>query len=207
MRLTPRRDSRGASLTLWTVILAPVAALTASAAYALPRYFAAADAAQETAAGIAFVAHIQREAQPAGRLAGLPPCGDISDAACGEMWDRFVADLGSRGVDTRSVRGLYSDAAHTLPARGGTVPCAAPRGLGLASDAVAVTVVVDYAAESWAEANIWGGPIAVGARHAGAAHTDMSPGDRAATCLAIYDLEDPAARQFWDASPRHLLGR
>ena len=201
-----RRDAAGAVLTLWVVILAPAAGLLAAGAAVLPSYVSAEAAVQDTADGLAFIAATQRETQPAGDLPTLPPCGDLTDVTCNAMWDRFVADLGSRGVDARTVSGYYTDTSQEVLGAGGLAPCPPGQALALSSGAVAVSVTADFAADTWAAAVIWREPVTLGARSVGGQHT-LSAADRAASCVAVYDPYDTGAWGFWSASPRHLLGR
>lgn len=131
-RARPARDERGAALTLWVLLMTPVAAIAAVIALAGPQRLAARTSMQDAADDLALMTAAWRdgEGEPTGALAGfsmeceftaadeqqqltLPVTGELYQElqrkrACSQLVDAVMRDLGTAGVATHALAGTYS---------------------------------------------------------------------------------------------------
>lgn len=122
----PRRlDQSGGAISLWVVLMVPVAAFAAVVAMAGPQRMAAESSLEEAADDLATLAVTLRDGRndPAGEIEGfLPDCrfDDPQDTKLQEVCELLLGgdadsggylhrDLGYLGIDTNSWEGFYSD--------------------------------------------------------------------------------------------------
>lgn len=177
-----RRDQSGGAISLWTVLMVPVAAFAAVVAIAGPQRMAAESSVEEAAGDLAALAVVMRDGRnlPEDELEGfLPDCPDLALSAAPtaaeinqqvqlkEVCDLLLGDdataaegylrrdLGYLGIDTSTWEGFYSDSVAPL------VPC-------LISDnrqttnAVYVAIAADWEDAGWAAAQAWPEGVRVG---------------------------------------------
>lgn len=220
-----RSDQRGGAVSLWVVLMVPVAVFAAAVAMATPQRLRAESSLEGAAADLATLAVAWRhgEQTPQGRLEGLPPeCASADpylSGRCEALFAAFARDLGATGVDITSLRGYYSDAlrASPLPATE-ALPCgigdpAAYRSVAL--DAAHVAVVADWRHAGWAAAQVWPRGLRIGAESVARLAVAADPGSpppvpACGSRLAVADaagrslrLADPAgpARRLLDSVP------
>ena len=167
------------------VLMVPVAVFAAVVAMAAPQRLRAESSMDEAAADLAKLAvawrHGEQTAQ--GPLEGFPPECSSGDpyvsGRCEVLFEALARDLGSMGVDVRSLRGYYSDAltVSTLPA-GEALPC----GIGdpgayrsIVLDATHVVVVADWREAGWAAAQVWPEGLRMGAESVGRLTVAVGP--------------------------------
>ena len=222
IRRRRRSDQRGGAVSLWVVLMVPVAVFAAVVAMATPQRLRAESSMDETAADLAKLAaawrHGEQTAQ--GPLEGFPPeCSSVDpyvSGRCEVLFEALARDLGSMGVDVRSLRGYYSDSLTTSPLpRAEALPC----GIGdpaayrsVVVDAAHVAVVADWREAGWAAAQVWPRGLRIGAESVGRLTIAADPGNPSPipACGARLDVSDASGRSLRVSDPagpsRRLLG-
>lgn len=217
-----RRDQRGGAVSLWVVLMVPVAVFAAVVAMATPQRLRAESSMDEAAADLARLAAAWRHGEQTARgpLEGFPPECAAADpyvsGRCELLFAALARDLGATGVNLGSLRGYYSDSLTTSPLPGTeALPCgigdpAAYRSVVL--DATHVTLVADWAQAGWAAAQVWPSGLRMGAESVGRLAIDADPGrpSPVPACGSRLDVSDASGRSLRVSDPagpsRRLLG-
>ena len=209
-------------MSLWVVLMVPVAAFAAVVAMATPQRLRAESSMDEAAADLAKLAVMWRHGEQIlqGPLDGFPPecvSGDpyVSDR-CELVLGAIARDLGLSGLDVLSLRGYYSDAltGSSLPGIE-ALPCgigdpAAYRSVVL--DATHVVIVADWRDAGWAAAQVWPRGLQMGAESVGRLTVAVDPGNPSPVpaCGTRLDVSDPSGRSLRMSDPagpaQRLLG-
>ena len=208
-----RGDRRGGAVSLWVVLMAPVAVFAASVAMAVPQRLRAESSIHEAAADLATLAVAWRHGEQTvrGPLEGFPPeCAGADpyvSGRCELLFAALAGDLGTAGVDLGSLRGYYSDSLTTSPLPGAeALPCgighpAAYRSVVL--DAVHVAVVADWRQAGWAAAQVWPRGLRMGAESVGRLTVAADPGSPppVPACGSRLDVSDASGRSLRVSDP------
>ena len=218
VRRRGRLDERGGAVSLWVVLMVPVAIFAAVAAMAAPLRLRAETSVDEAAADLAKLAAAWRhgEEAPRGLLEGFPPecaSGDpYVSGRCEALFEPLARDLGSLGVDLRSLRGYYSDALTAAPASG-ALPCGIgdPAGYrAVVLDATHVAIVADWRDAGWAAAQVWPRGLQMGGESVGRLTVAVDPGSSPAVPPCDLDVSDRYGRPLRVVDPhgpsQELLG-
>lgn len=177
IRGSRRLDQSGGAISLWVVLMVPVAALAAVIAMAGPQRMAAESSLEEAAHDLAAMAVTLRDATntPEGEIEGgfLPDCAaDPDNPGLQEVCQMLLGDetggggylhrdLGYLGVDTIFWEGFYSDslAPHNAPSGGwpdvsSCLVAGASGGLET-RNAVYVALAANWESGGWAAAQTW----------------------------------------------------
>ena len=196
-------------MSLWVVLMVPVAVFAAVVAMATPQRLRAESSMDEAAADLAKMAaawrHGEQTAQ--GPLEGFPPECSSGDpyvsGRCEVLFEALARDLGSMGVDVRSLRGYYSDSltASALPGAA-ALPCGigdpAGRYRSVVLDATHVAVVADWNEAGWAAAQVWPQGLQMGAESVGRLTVAVDPGSPPAVpaCGSRLDVSDASGQSL-----------
>lgn len=208
-----RSDERGGAVSVWVVLMVPVAVFAAVVAMATPQRLRAESSMSEAAADLAKLAaawrHGEQTAQ--GPLEGFPPeCASADpyvSGRCELLLAALARDLGSMGVDVGSLRGYYSDALTTSPLPGTeALPC----GIGdpaayrsVVVDATHVALVADWRDAGWAASQVWPQDLRMGAESVGRLAIAADPGSRSPVpaCGSRLDVADASGRSLRVSDP------
>ena len=175
----------------------------------------------EAAADMAKLAVAWRHGEQTARgpLEGFPPecaSGDpYVSGRCEILFEALAGNLGSLGIDLRSLRGYYSDALSASQATAGELPCGIGNPTAFRSvvlDAAHVVVVADWREAGWSVAQVWPRGLQVGAESVGRLTVPVDPAHppTVAACgsrLAVSDASGRSLRASDPAGPsRRLLG-
>lgn len=201
-----RLDQSGGAISLWVVLMAPVAVFAAVVAMAGPQRMAAESSLEEAANDVAVLAVTLRDGRsvPAGEIEGfLPDCpalvpGDPNNPdevrQSGEMKEvcklllgdetgsggaYLHRDLGYLGIDTVFWEGFYSDSLDPHNARGPDWPHVSSCLVsgGLETrNAVYVALAADWESGGWAAAQSWPDGERLGAEVVARLNQERLPG-------------------------------
>ena len=206
-----RRDQTGGAISLWVVLMTPVAAFAAVVAMAGPQRLAAESSIDETAADLAAFSVALRDGRdvPTGELKGfLPDCEPLAliaplgtdedlwtaqrvqlEAACqlllgdpaGTAGAYWLRDLGYLGIEANSWEGFYSDAVTASDA-----DCVISGNLET-RNAVYAALAADWQDAGWAAAQVWPDGVRMGSEQVARLHQS--------TCLLNSPL-NPCVQEF-----------
>lgn len=208
-----RRDQRGGAVSLWVVLMVPVAVFAAVVAMAAPQRLRAESSMDDVAADLATLAVAWRHGEQAaqGPLDGFPPeCAGPDpyvSGRCELLLAALARDLRSTGVDIGSLRGYYGDALTTSPPPAAeALPCgigdpAAYRSVVL--DATHVAVVADWRDAGWAASQVWPRGLRIGAESVGrlAIAADPRNPSPVPACGSRLDVSDASGRSLRVSDP------
>lgn len=217
-----RSDQRGGAVSLWVLLMVPVAVFAAIVAMATPQRLRAESSIDGTATDLAKLAVALRHSEQTsqGPLRGFPPeCADADpyvSSRCEMLLAALSTDLEAAGIDFGSLRGYYSDSLTTSTLMGTeALPCgigdsAAFRSVVL--DAAHVAVVADWGQVGWAAAQVWPRGLRMGAESVGrltvAAGLGRSP--QVPACGSRLAVSDASGRSLRLSEPagqsRRLMG-
>ena len=195
-------------MTLWVVLMVPVAVFAAVVAMATPQRLRAESSMDEVAVDLAKLATAWRHGEQTARgpLEGFPPECSSGDpyvsGRCEVLFEALARDLGSMGFDVGSLRGYYSDSltASVVP-RDRALPCgigdpAAYRSVVL--DATHVVVVADWNEAGWAAAQVWPRGLQMGAESVGRLTVAVDPGSPPVVppCGSRLDVSDASGESL-----------
>lgn len=208
-----RDDQRGGAVSLWVMLMVPVAVFAALVAMATPQRLRAESSVDEAAADLAKLAVVWRHGEQTaqGPLEGFPPeCAGADPYVSGRCELLFAAlarDLGAMGVDLGSLRGYYSDSLTTSPLPGvEALPCGIGDPVAYRSvvlDAAHVAVVADWRQAGWAAAQVWPRGLRMGAESVGRLTISADPGSPAPVpaCGSRLDVSDASGRSLRVSDP------
>ena len=218
-----RRDQTGGAISLWVVLMTPVAAFAAVVAMAGPQRLAAESSIDETAADLAAFSVVLRDGRnvPTGELKGFlpdcepldpaPPPGTDADlwaaqktqlqAACqlllgdpaGTAGAYWLRDLGYLGIDANSWEGFYSDTVTASDA-----DCVISGNLET-RNAVYAALAADWQDAGWAAAQVWPDGVRMGSEQVARLHQSTTPDSPTNPCDREFDTppdSDPARTVF-----------
>ena len=218
-----RRDQTGGAISLWVVLMTPIAAFAAVVAMAGPQRLAAESSIDETAADLAAFSVALRDGRdvPTGALEGfLPDCEPLEvvtidpderirleaqrdqlEDACqlllgdpaGTAGAYWLRDLGYLGIDANSWEGFYSDAVTASDAN-----CVISGNLET-RNAVYAALAADWQDAGWAAAQVWPDGVRMGSEQVARLHQSTAPDSPTNPCEDEFDTPpdpDPARTVF-----------
>lgn len=190
-----RLDQSGGAISLWVVLMVPVAAFAAVAAMAGPQRMAAESSLEETTYDLATMAVTLRDGtdNPKGEIKGfLPDCSeDPENPGLQEVCQLLLGndahggylhrDLGYLGIDTAFWEGFYSDSVKEDACLISEDPEEENLKLETTS-AVYVAVAADWESAGWAAAQVWPDGVRLGAEQVARLNRETGYSDTTTSC-------------------------